>query len=94
MDTKRPNHYKLKLKGNDIEVRDIIDAVLDSGYYPVKEGAYLYNVLKYVMRYKYKDGIKDLEKAKVYIDWIIDLQKGKCEKDLDEYDYLFKEELL
>lgn len=29
------------------------------------------NVIKYVCRYKEKDGIKDLEKAKVYIDYLI-----------------------
>lgn len=29
------------------------------------------NVIKYVMRYKDKNGLEDLEKAKVYIDFMI-----------------------
>lgn len=29
------------------------------------------NVLKYVSRFQHKDGIKDLEKARVYLDWLI-----------------------
>jgi len=30
------------------------------------------NVIKYVSRYKHKDGIEDLKKAKVYLDWLIE----------------------
>lgn len=33
------------------------------------------NVIKYVMRWRNKDGIKDLEKAKRYIDMIIENEK-------------------
>lgn len=29
------------------------------------------NVIKYICRYKHKDGLKDLQKAKRYIDFII-----------------------
>jgi len=36
------------------------------------------NVVKYVMRYKEKNGIEDLEKAKVYIDYLIqELKTGE-----------------
>lgn len=38
------------------------------------EGFYLANVYKYVKRYKHKNGIKDLEKAKDYIDQLILLE--------------------
>lgn len=30
------------------------------------------NVLKYMLRYKYKNGIEDLKKAKTYLTWLID----------------------
>jgi hypothetical protein len=35
------------------------------------------NVIKYVTRYKHKNGIEDLKKAKHYIDLIIDLEYGE-----------------
>lgn len=34
------------------------------------------NIIKYVTRYKDKNGIQDLEKAKHYIDFLIDELKG------------------
>lgn len=34
------------------------------------------NVLKYVSRYELKDGIQDLEKAAVYLNWLIESLKG------------------
>jgi hypothetical protein len=35
------------------------------------------NCIKYVCRWKYKGGIQDLEKAKHYIEMLIDMEKGK-----------------
>jgi hypothetical protein len=35
------------------------------------------NVIKYLCRYKKKGGIEDLQKARHYIDLLIDLEKGK-----------------
>ena len=35
------------------------------------------NVIKYLCRYKTKGGIEDLQKARHYIDLLIDLEKGK-----------------
>jgi hypothetical protein len=36
------------------------------------------NVIKYVMRYKAKNGLEDLKKAKVYIDYLIqELETGE-----------------
>ena len=36
------------------------------------------NIIKYISRYKRKGGLKDLEKAKQYLEWLID--------DVDEKD--------
>lgn len=36
------------------------------------------NVIKYVSRWRKKNGIKDLEKAKHYIELLIELENRKC----------------
>jgi hypothetical protein len=35
------------------------------------------NIIKYVLRFKEKGGVQDLEKAKHYIELLIDSSKGK-----------------
>lgn len=35
------------------------------------------NVLKYMWRHEYKNGLEDLEKAKVYLGWLIDNYKER-----------------
>jgi hypothetical protein len=39
-------------------------------------GFLLGNVIKYVSRYKLKDGIKDLDKAEVYLNWLKELENS------------------
>ena len=58
-----PNHYN---KG--IECLDFID----SWKMDFTEG----NIIKYVTRYKYRNGLQDLEKAKVYLDRLIERTKN------------------
>jgi len=62
-DNINPNHYK---KG-DIEV---IDFILDQKM-SYTEG----NIIKYVSRYKFKNGIEDLNKAKWYIEKLIEAEE-------------------
>lgn len=63
-----PKHYDI-LEG--VEAIDIIKAILkdaDDGYV-----AYCYgNVIKYILRAPNKNGVEDLKKARVYLDWIIE----------------------
>lgn len=54
-----PNHYT---QGN-IEV---LDYILDKDF-NFLEG----NIIKYVSRYKFKNGLEDLKKAKFYLDKLI-----------------------
>lgn len=64
-----PNHYNQ----DGIEVWDVIKAFTKD-----LEGAeafYAGNVIKYVLRWNHKNGIEDLEKAKIYIDKIIEGRK-------------------
>ena len=59
-----PQHYKV---GN-IEVIDFIeDQAMD-----YREG----NIIKYVSRYKYKNGLEDLQKARWYLDRLIEENHG------------------
>lgn len=64
-----PSHYNQ----NGMEVLDVINAFTKdlSG----AEAFYAGNVIKYVLRWQHKNGIEDLEKAKVYIDKIIEMEK-------------------
>lgn len=60
----RPPHYN---RGG-IEAIDYIEQQLDN-----KFDAYCYgNVMKYLHRYQYKNGIEDLNKARWYLDRLID----------------------
>lgn len=66
-----PSHYNQ----GGIEVWDVISAFTKD-----LEGAeafYAGNAIKYVLRWNHKNGIEDLEKAKVYIDKIIEGRKEK-----------------
>ena len=39
------------------------------------------NIIKYILRYKQKNGIEDLEKAKTYLEYLINFEKeGRCLK--------------
>ena len=42
------------------------------------------NVVKYVTRYKVKNGIKDLEKARHYLDKLIEVETAKLESSWTE----------
>lgn len=57
-----PSHYQ---SGNGVEVIDVIDAFTDVVAFD------LGNVIKYVCRWKNKNGIEDLKKAKWYLEHAI-----------------------
>jgi hypothetical protein len=59
-----PSHYQ----SGGLEVIDIIETKLSSDQL---KGYYLGNILKYVFRHEYKDGITDLKKARWYLDRLI-----------------------
>ena len=67
----QPNHYKLD--GLDVEVLDIIKAVLTKEQF---EGALHFNVIKYILRTNKKNGVEDLKKAHKYLGWLIDSKNG------------------
>lgn len=60
-----PSHYN---QDSSIECIDAIKASLGKdGFVDYCKG----NCMKYLWRYKYKNGVEDLKKAKVYLEWII-----------------------
>jgi len=62
----KPQHYN---KGG-IEAIDYIKQQLGPGFGDYCAG----NVMKYLHRFKYKNGIEDLKKAQVYLSWLIEDQ--------------------
>lgn len=70
-----PSHYTY----GGIETIDIMRAKMTSEQF---EGYLLGNVMKYIMRYRYKNGVQDLEKAKWYLIRLIEeCGEGKrCER--------------
>lgn len=64
-----PDHYNTKT----YECWDVFKEIAEQNNMGPAESALFFNVFKYVWRYKSKDGVKDLEKAKNYIDELIKL---------------------
>lgn len=67
-----PAHYSM----GDIECIDAIEASMTKEEF---EGYCKGNVMKYLWRWRMKGGVGSLEKAKVYLDWLIITAKKKEE---------------
>ena len=68
-DIKNPAHYQISGLGDSM---DIIIKVVNHNTDDIEKGIKLFNVLKYLFRFGHKDGIKDLKKAKNYLDMLIE----------------------
>tara|TARA_R100000365_G_C2705896_1_gene42871 strand:+ start:53 stop:409 length:357 start_codon:yes stop_codon:yes gene_type:complete len=62
-----PLHYNQ----TDIECIDAIEAATDEGFAYYLQG----NILKYLWRYRYKNGIEDLKKAEWYLQKLIKIME-------------------
>lgn len=71
---KHPNHYTYC----GIECIAAIEAVCSSliGF----EGYCAGNIIKYIWRHKFKNGIEDLKKAREYIDFLIEYEEEQDAK--------------
>ena len=58
-----PRHYNQA----EIECIEAIEAATDGGFEFYLQG----NIIKYIWRYRYKNGVEDLKKAKWYLDKLI-----------------------
>lgn len=69
-----PSHYHK----NEIDVHGYLQKHFPKeGTYTVAEGFHIGNVIKYVSRYKDKNGIEDLKKAEANLKILIELSKGE-----------------
>ena len=68
-----PPHYNQK----GIECIDAIEAATDTGFEYYLQG----NIMKYLWRYRYKNGSQDLEKALFYLEKMIKVVKKLEEND-------------
>lgn len=64
-----PPHYNQA----GIECLDAIEAATGGGYEFYLQG----NILKYLWRYRYKNGLEDLKKAEFYLKRLIEVEKEK-----------------
>ena len=64
-----PSHYNQA----GIECLDAIAAATDNGYEYYLQG----NIIKYLWRYRYKNGVEDLKKAQFYLDRLIKAKEGQ-----------------
>ena len=64
-----PPHYNQA----GIECLDAIAAATDNGYEYYLQG----NIIKYLWRYRYKNGVEDLKKAQFYLDRLIKAKEGQ-----------------
>jgi hypothetical protein len=64
-----PSHYNK----SGVECIDAIRATLGpEGFQAYCKG----NCVKYLWRYKYKNGLEDLKKAQVYLNWMVESLEG------------------
>ena len=69
----RPPHYNK----SGIECITAISAATSDGFEYYLQG----NIIKYVWRYPYKNGVEDLKKARWYLDKLIDISSTDSDKD-------------
>ena len=74
-----PPHYQTS---SGLETIDVIEAFTENltGYEATNTG----NILKYIFRWKSKNGLEDLKKARWYLDRLIKLVEGENEKKKEE----------
>lgn len=72
-DAIKPSHYHK----NEIDVHGYLQKHFPKeGEYTVAEGFHIGNVIKYVSRYKQKNGLEDLLKAEANLKNLIELEKA------------------
>lgn len=76
-----PTHYELE--GLGVEVIDVIRSVLgEISFCSYCKG----NVIKYILRADKKNGLEDLQKARVYLSWLIATIESEEHEEEDQDD--------
>ena len=68
----KPNHYKMTVNGQTIEVMDILKAILTP---EELRGFNKGNIIKYILRERNKNGIADVKKCKQYAEFMLGDEK-------------------
>lgn len=71
-DIVKPNHYKMTINGQTIEVIDILKAILTP---EELRGFNKGNIIKYILRERNKNGIADIKKCKQYAEFMLGDEK-------------------
>lgn len=74
-----PDHYKIN--GEDT-IKTII-AIVDNNHLETEESIYLFNVLKYLIRFNNKNKADDLMKAKDYLVRLMEVYKGENDERIN-----------
>ena len=80
-----PPYYKKKLGNLAVSCYDVIELITQDVTDPL-EAFCIGNVIKYLWRYKLKNGIEDLKKAQTYLSEIIDrMERGiQCKNPIED----------
>lgn len=81
-----PNHYQSK---SGLEVVDVIRAFTED--LEGVESYYTGNILKYMCRWKKKNGLEDLKKARQYLDWLIEMEDPSMSEEETDIMSKFKD---
>lgn len=74
-----PDHYKIN--GEDT-IKTII-AIVDNNHLKTEESIYLFNVLKYLIRFNNKNKADDLMKAKDYLVRLMEIYEGENDERIN-----------
>lgn len=72
MEKNMPNYYKI----NGDDNMKFIVGIVEANHLSAEEGIYLFNTLKYLVRFNNKNGIGDLLKAKDYLNRLTEVYAG------------------
>lgn len=73
-----PSHYKFV----DMESMDFVDNVLKYGKFKVHQAHYVANIIKYLVRAPRKNGLEDLQKARWYLNRLIEKWDGPGQDEI------------
>lgn len=73
-----PSHYQTS---SGIEAIDVMEAFTE--HLSGKEATNTYQTIKYILRWKKKDGLKDLKKCRFYLNRLIEVVENNNDKEND-----------
>lgn len=72
-----PDYYRI----NGQDTISTIIAIVDNNHLETEESIYLFNALKYLVRFNNKAGYHDLVKAKDYLERLMEIYEKEDEKE-------------